>query len=114
MAARIIVKVESNDLRKIAERLREYATNCDDSADKLEKTGSDGVVTDGFSSTVDGITRIRKFLRDFVGELGLPPDDLPALLEEKVQAFRSSKISADIRVAEKKLKYHRKTHKKDG
>lgn len=113
MAARIILKIEPSDLRKLSERLRQYADNCDSAAKKIEDSSSSGVVTDGFSSTVHGIGKLRKFLRDFVGELGLPHDDLPELLEAKVQASQSTRIARDIKVAEQKLDYHRKSKKKD-
>lgn len=113
MAARRFLKITPNDLSILADNLHAYAKKCEEASSKLKEAGTEFVITDGYSATVDGIGRLRKFVREFVGEIGLPPDDLAITRDQKVAESNDRKPKSQaILAAEEKLRYHRKNAKK--
>jgi hypothetical protein len=111
MAARHFLKIDSKDLRRLAEHLRVYSLKCDEAAKKLDESPVTFVVTDGYSSTVDGLVRLRKFVREFVGELGLPPDDLAEDRDKKIASVSNAKVAEETATFKTKLKNSRKPKK---
>ncbi len=86
MAPRKFLKIEAGELEMLAEHLGKYAEKCRQAAEELRKSGITHVVTDGFKSTRDGLVRLRKLIKEFVGEVGLPnEEELDELLNQRLK-----------------------------